>query len=329
MRREYVFAAEHGTIDRDCKVRAAGSLEGEAVLLGLDLGAEQGAVRRREFLGKVLTANFDRVSGGLLIQLECAVMVEGVELEYFFVRPRFQGEGYAPLLAHFLFNAIASPVELPDPEANQNLGRVRYTASVQLLIRRESGELLDPRPYYEEGIVPALRRQLAQFGMLSRVVCLFAGASALLLAWDQSDSLLVIVALILLPLVYLVGATLALILAHRAARALGAAVLLHFVGCTSGAILHRYEIEATVDRCDEIFAAISEFRNTGGEYPGELKELVPRFLPDVDSPRFGPWRERRKVYYSIGVGLPPTLSFDAGGYVMMRKTIGGEWMSED
>ena len=310
-------------------MRTAASIQGESVLLGLKLNTEQGTVRRSECFGEILSASFDRDCGGLLIRLDRPLKLEEVEFEYFFVRPRFQGEGYAPFLAHFLLHANATPVKTPEFEADQDPEKKRYDASVQLLIRGESGELLDPRPYYEEGTFPALRRQLAKFGWLSRVACGVAGASALLLAWDQSDSLIVLVALTLLPVVYLVGAVLARILAHRAARALGAAVLLHFAGCAGGVVIHRSEIAATFDHCDEVFAAINEYQRAGGEYPSDLDELVPKFLPDLDAPRFGPWRERRTVDYSIDVGLPPTLGFHAGTFVYMWKTIGGEWMAED
>lgn len=295
----------------------------------MGLSAEQGAVRQYELLGRVLTASFDRACGGLLIQLERPLQIDEVEFEYFFIWPRFQGEGYAPLLAHFLVEVIATSVEMPEFEPNQGQIHGRHTASAQLLIRSESGKLLDPRSYYEEGFVPALRRQFAQFGWLGRIVCCIAGVVALLLAWSQTDSLLVLVALSLLPLIYFVGSMLALVRAHRAARALGVAVLLHFTGCVGGIAIHRSEIEATVDHCDAIFAAIGEYQRAGGEFPSELDELVPEYMPDVDAPRFGPWRERRKVYYSIDVGLPPTLGFDAGTFVYMWKTIGGEWMSED
>ena len=104
---------------------------------------------------------------------------------------------------------------------------------------------------------------------------------------------------------------LAALIARKSRFASHRSIFILFVVCVSGLMYSTYLDSSAPERAQPLVDAIDSFKGDTGKYPGNLDELMPKYL--VELPSVKPVLTPPQFRYAIRPDGPPHLSFEATG----------------
>ena len=108
----------------------------------------------------------------------------------------------------------------------------------------------------------------------------------------------------------------------------GAAAIVFALISLSDAAANRYFDVARNEVAPEIIEALEGYRAEHEEYPDDLEDLVPQYLPEIPLPRIGVIRHEGERFFYINLGAAYNLEFAAGKWVQCAYSppyVGGAW----